>query len=73
MGQKNGLRKKEYYISISVLSSSYRHDYVFFNTSIDKSLHILISMLYLHFFNVLDSNTLWIDLLNYHTTGYVEC
>lgn len=28
-GTKNGLRKREYYISILVLSSSYRHDYVF--------------------------------------------
>lgn len=74
-GIKSGQRKKKKKYSVSTLISfsSCRHDHTFFNTSIYRSLNFCITMLYLNFFKVVDSNAfvnryvliiIWTDLLN---------
>ena len=50
------MKEKNYGISISVFSFSYKHDYVFFNTLISRYLNLCISMWYLNFFNTVNGD-----------------
>ena len=49
-----------------------KHDYTLFNASVCRFLNRRISLLYLNFFNVVDSNTFEIHLLGYHMTRPIE-